>query len=482
MLAVPRLNELWTAPMNTDFASLSLSPDLLAVVSELGFDKLTPIQAESIPQLLSGKDLIGQSKTGSGKTAAFALPILQKLDMQTRALKALVLCPTRELSAQVAREMRKLGRRHRGLQVLVLAGGEPLRPQASALERGAHLAVGTPGRILDHLRRNGLDLSQIETVVLDEADRMLDMGFQEDMEEILGALPTNRQTVFFSATFPRSIEAMSRAYQSEPLRVSIEDEAQDQPDIRQLYVNAEPEQKHLALRWVLAHHPHESALIFCNFKASVAELEKTLSKAGMSVSSLHGDLEQYDRDQVMAKFRNASTRILVATDVAARGIDVKDLDLVVNYDLPSQPEIYVHRIGRTGRAGKTGLSVSIATEREKTKLRAIEEVTGIPIERVSMSKGDAQPEVAVLSQVLAREAKMDTIQISGGRKDKVRPGDILGALTGDAGNLDASQIGKIEIHDHFAYVAVSRDVSEKAFTSLSEGKIKGRKFRVRRID
>ncbi len=467
---------------NSDFRSLPLSPDLLAVVAELGFEKLTPIQAESIPLLLDGKDLIGQSKTGSGKTAAFALPMLHKLNMQTRALKGLVVCPTRELSAQVAREMRKLGRRHRGLQVLVLAGGEPLRPQASALERGAHLAVGTPGRILDHLRRNILDLSQIETIVLDEADRMLDMGFQEDMEEILGKAPTPRQTVFFSATFPRSIESMSGAYQSDPVRVTIEDEADEQPDIRQLYVTAEAEQKVLALRWVLAHHPHESALIFCNFKASVAELEKTLSKAGMSVASLHGDLEQYDRDQVMAKFRNSSTRILVATDVAARGIDVKDLDLVVNFDLPSQPEIYVHRIGRTGRAGKAGLSVSIATEREKSKVRAIEEVTGVSIERISMSSGDAQPEVAVLSQVLARDAKMDTIQISGGRKEKVRPGDILGALTGDAGNLQATEIGKIEIHDHFSYVAVSRDVSEAAIKSLSEGKIKGRKFRVRRID
>ncbi len=468
--------------MNTDFRSLSLSPDLLAVVAELGFEKLTPIQAESIPLLLDGKDLIGQSKTGSGKTAAFALPMLHKLDMQTRALKGLVLCPTRELSAQVAREMRKLGRRHRGLQVLVLAGGEPLRPQASALERGAHLAVGTPGRVLDHLRRNILDLSQIETIVLDEADRMLDMGFQEDMEEILGAAPSPRQTVFFSATFPRSIESMSSAHQHEPVRVTIEDEADEQPDIRQLYVTAEVEQKLRALRWVLAHHPHESALIFCNFKASVAELEKTLSKAGMSVASLHGDLEQYDRDQVMATFRNASTRILVATDVAARGLDVKDLDLVVNFDLPSQPEIYVHRIGRTGRAGKTGLSVSLATEREKTKLRAIEEVTGVPIERISMSSGDAQPEVAVHSQVLARDAKMDTIQISGGRKEKVRPGDILGALTGDAGNLQATEIGKIEIHDHFSYVAVARDVSEAALKSLSEGKIKGRKFRVRRVE
>jgi len=468
-------------PMTTDFSSLGLLPDLLTVVAELGFNKLTPIQAESIPLLLAGKDLIGQSKTGSGKTAAFALPMLHKLNMQSRELKGLVLCPTRELSAQVAREMRKLGRRHRGLQVLVLAGGEPLRPQASALERGAHLAVGTPGRILDHLRRGILDLRSVETIVLDEADRMLDMGFQEDMEEILRAAPAPRQTVFFSATFPRSIEAMSHAYQTEAVRITIEDESEAQPDIRQLVVRAEAEDKLRTLRWVLAHHPHESALIFCNFKASVAELEKTLSKAGMSVASLHGDLEQYDRDQVMAKFRNASTRILVATDVAARGIDVQNLDLVINYDLPSQPEIYVHRIGRTGRAGKAGLSVSLSTAREQSKVEAIQEITGIPMERISMSAAGEQPEVAPLAQVLSREAKMETIQISGGRKEKVRPGDILGALTGEAGGLQATDIGKIEIHDHFSYVAVAKSVSQAAVESLCEGRIKGRKFRARLV-
>jgi len=467
--------------MNTDFGSLSLSPDLLAVVAELGFEKLTPIQAESIPLLLDGKDLIGQSKTGSGKTAAFALPMLNRLDMRTRALKGIVLCPTRELSAQVAREMRRLGRRHRGLQVLVLAGGEPLAPQAGALERGAHLAVGTPGRVLDHLRRGILDLSQIETIVLDEADRMLDMGFEEDMQEILGAAPARRQTVLFSATFPRSIESMSQAYQVNPVRVTVEGEPEAEANIEQRFITTEPEQKLLTLRWVLAHHPHESALIFCNFKASVAELEKTLSRAGMSAASLHGDLEQYDRDQVLAKFRNGSTRVLVATDVAARGLDVTDLDLVINYDLPSQPEIYVHRIGRTGRAGKSGLAVSIATDREKQKLRAIEELTGVSMERIRMTQGDEQPEVALEQKALAREAKMDTLQISGGRKEKVRPGDILGALTGEAGNLQAADVGKIEIHDHFSYVAVSRAVSEVAFTSLSEGRIKGRKFRVRRV-
>jgi ATP-independent RNA helicase DbpA len=467
--------------MITDFRALPLAPALLEVVAELGFETLTPVQAESIPVLLAGKDLIGQSKTGSGKTAAFALPMLHRLEMRSRALKGLVICPTRELSAQVAREMRKLGRRHPGLQVLVLAGGEPLRPQASALERGAHLAVGTPGRILDHLRRDILDLSQLDTIVLDEADRMLEMGFQQDIEEIMASAPKRRQTVLFSATFPRSIESMSHAYQTNPARITIAEDTGDKPDIAQRVMFVEPEQKMLALRFILGQHPHESALIFCNFKAGVTALEQTLSRVGMSVGSLHGDLEQYDRDQVMAKFRNASTRILVATDVAARGLDVKDLDLVVNYDLPSQPEVYVHRIGRTGRAGKSGVAVSLATERERSKLRSIEALTQAPIETISLRSDTEQLEVAAPSQELARDAKMDTLQISGGRKEKVRPGDILGALTGEAGKLEAAQVGKIEIHDHFSYVAVARTISEVALERLREGRIKGRKFRVRRV-
>lgn len=465
--------------MTLEFQSLPLSADLLAVIAELGFTALTPIQAQTIPVLLEGKDLVGQSKTGSGKTAAFAIPMLQKLDMERRDLKGLVLCPTRELCAQVAREIRRLGRRHKGLQVLELAGGTALRPQAHALWRGAHLAVGTPGRVLDHLQKRTLDLRGLDTLVLDEADRMLDMGFEDEMSAILAATPATRQTVFFSATFPRTFEAMSHQFQRDPVRVTVESEAEDTRQIRQVLVTAEPTDKLAALQWVLAAHPHESALIFANMKVTVQELERTLTKAGVSVAALHGDLEQFDRDQVLARFRNASTRVLVATDVAARGLDVKDLDLVVNYDLPAQPEIHVHRIGRTGRAGKTGLSVSIATPREDAKVQNIEKLTGVVMERLSMDDAAPTPEVQAVG--LARDARMDTIQISGGRKEKVRPGDILGALTGEAGGLAASDVGKIEIHDHFSYVAVSRDVSRAAVRSLIDGTIKGRKFQARLV-
>ena len=463
--------------MATDFAELSLSPALLAVVAELGFLKMTPIQAQTVPVLLEGKDLVGQSRTGSGKTAAFGLPILERLDLQSREIQALILCPTRELSAQVAREVRRLGRRHAGLTVLVLAGGEPLGRQKGALEKGAHIVVGTPGRVLDHLRRRSLRVHRVGTVVLDEADRMLDMGFQDDMEKILKALPVARQTVFFSATYPSSIAELCQKHQKDPVFVKVEAEPEQAAEITQLVITAETETKIGALRWVLATYPHESALVFANLKVTVAEIAKVLSESGVSADSLHGDLEQYDRDKVMAKFRNASTRVLVATDVAARGIDIADLDLVVNFDLPSQPDVYVHRVGRTGRAGKVGLAVSLRTSREDGKVAAIEQFTGqklVVTERELVARG----EKAAIAKSLERDAKMATLRISGGRKEKVRPGDILGALTGEAGGLSAADVGKIEIHDHFSYVAVSKSVSRDAQRSMSEGRIKGRKFQI----
>ena len=463
--------------MATDFSELALSPALLAVVEELGFQKMTPIQAQTVPVLLEGKDLVGQSRTGSGKTAAFALPILERLNLQTREIAALVLCPTRELSAQVAREIRRLGRRHAGLAVLVLGGGEPIGRQKSALEKGAHIAVGTPGRVLDLLRRRSLRVHRVGTVVLDEADRMLDMGFQDDMEKILKALPEKRQTVFFSATYPSSIAELCEKHQKDPVFVKVEAEPEQAAEITQLVIPVEAEQKIGALRWVLASYPHESALVFANLKVTVAEIAKVLGEAGVSADSLHGDLEQYDRDKVMAKFRNASTRVLVATDVAARGIDIENLDLVVNFDLPSQPDIYVHRIGRTGRAGKVGLAISLRTSRDDGKVAAIEQFTG---QKLTVTEREMVPrgEKAAIAKTLERDAKMATLRISGGRKEKVRPGDILGALTGEAGGLSAADVGKIEIHDHFSYVAVSKSVSRDAQQSLSAGKIKGRKFNV----
>ncbi|MEZ6015970.1 MAG: ATP-dependent RNA helicase DbpA [Planctomycetota bacterium] len=466
--------------MPTNFDALSLSEALLAVVAELGYTQPTPIQAAGIPALLAGRDLIGQSKTGSGKTAAFTLPILQRIELAERALQALVLCPTRELCAQVAREARKLGRAHAGLTVLELTGGQPARPQREALQRGVHIAVGTPGRVLDHLQRHALDPRQLKFVVLDEADRMLDMGFGEGVGRILRALPRARQTALFSATFPPSIEVMSAEYQRDAVRVTIEAPAEATLAIDELQLVARPEERLRALCVVLERFPHESALVFCNFKATVAEVARTLGAAGLSVDRLDGDLEQFHRDQVLARFRNQSVRVLVATDVAGRGIDVDGLDLVVNYELPTQPEVYVHRIGRTGRAGKTGVAVSLTSGPNDTRIAAIEQLTGrtiAPLPRAAQDGADLDALLEALSARAASAPQMTTILISGGRKDRVRPGDILGALTGDAGGLAGAQVGKIEVQDTLSYVAVAARVGQRAVERLNAGRIKGKRFR-----
>jgi ATP-independent RNA helicase DbpA len=387
-----------------------------------------------------------------------------------------VLCPTRELCAQVARELRKLGRRHQGLAVLELAGGQPIRPQMDALQRGVHIVIGTPGRLLDHLGRSTLVTRSITTVVLDEADRMLDMGFGADVETILHALPSSRQTVLFSATLPRSIRALSRNYQRAAVQVTIDEPAGATPEIRQLRLTVEADEAFHALCWLLQRHPHESALVFCNFKSTVLELSSKLTAAGVSVGRLDGDLDQFQRDLVLARFRNQSVRLLIATDVAGRGLDVEGLDLVINYELPQQPGVYVHRIGRTGRAGKPGFAISLTTARQAGRLRAIEESTGIPIE-VLERDADYDIDTGQLLEAIALSSRMVTVQISGGRKDKVRPGDILGALTGEAGGLQGADIGKIEIQDRLSYVAVSRRVAQHAVDQLNLGCIKGKRFR-----
>jgi len=452
------------------FDQLSLSPSLLEVLSELNLRTMTPIQEQSIPLLMDRRDLIGQSQTGSGKTAAFAIPILEGLDIRQRYPQALVLCPTRELCTQVAREIRKLGRRLPGLQVAILSGGQPIRPQIAAMQSGLHIAVATPGRLLDHLERKTLSLGRVKTVVLDEADRMLDMGFLEDISRVFEFVPKHRQTVFFSATFDEQIDSVSRRFQRNPARVTIAEVGVQSLQIEQLFYEvADDAQKAEALRWLLLERQPASALVFVRLRATANELAELLSRAGLSSDALHGDLEQYDRDRAMARFRNQSTRVLVATDVAARGLDVLDLDLVVNYDMPSQGDSYIHRIGRTGRAGKTGLAISLGTHREQAKLDHYESLTGAPVQRLGYLPDSP---VAAPTQAL-----MSTLHIWGGRKDKIRPGDILGALTGELG-LSAQDVGKIEIHDRLCYVAVTAELARKAAHDLNEGQIKGRKFKV----
>ena len=465
--------------MSSGFDTLGLSSDLQEVVAELGYERPTAIQVRAIPPILSGRDLLGQSKTGSGKTAAFALPLLQSIELEGRRLQALVLCPTRELCAQVARDFRKLGRRHPGLQVLSLAGGEPLRPQANALERGVHVAVGTPGRVVDHLTRATLDLGQVQTAVLDEADRMLDMGFEEQMDQILSKLPTRRQTLLFSATFPESIRDISLRHQRAAVHIEIDvDGGETDQGIQELCIELAGRDREAALLPLLAGYLNDSAIIFCNMKVTVARVAALLKQAGVSAASLHGDLEQYQRDRVMARFRNKSIRVLVATDVAARGIDVEDLELVINYDLPHSAEVYVHRVGRTGRAGKHGLALSLYDHRGETKIREIQRHTGRPMNSVTASSIVDSVHPSALEK-LRRPALMQTVEVAGGRKDKVRPGDLLGALTGEAGGLMGTQVGKIELHARHCFVAIATEVAEKAALALSDGKIKGRRFRAK---
>lgn len=467
-----------TAP--TKFSALSISPSLIQVTEELGYENLTPIQAQSIPLLLEGHDIIGQSKTGSGKTAAFSIPILERIQLRNRTPQALILSPTRELAAQVVREIRKLGRKSSGLQVLELAGGQPLFSQTNALEKGVHIVVGTPGRVLDHLNRRNLDLSQILFLILDEADRMLDMGFQDDMEKILKNVPQKRQTLLFSATFPHTIESLSKSYQKNPQRVTVPDEAKTAPAIRQIYFQASPEVKFNGLLWILQQNKPESAILFCNLKTTVIELTRSLIQVGLSAGCIHGDLEQSDRDRVMAKFRNQSIRFLVATDVAARGIDVADLEAVVNYDLPARADVYVHRVGRTGRAGKKGLAISLVAPRELGKIQAIEKYAGFHIEEKKLARLE-NLDVEEFKSSLPQNSLMATLFIASGRKDKMRPGDILGALTGEAAGLKGTDIGKIEIHDRFSYVAIAKTLAPIALQRLRDGRIKGRKLRIEMV-
>ncbi|WP_413587139.1 ATP-dependent RNA helicase DbpA [Bdellovibrio sp. HCB274] len=462
--------------MNTRnaFSNLNLKPELLAVVQELGFQTMTPIQEQSIPALLTGKDLIGQSKTGSGKTAAFILPILNQLELNQKTVQAVIICPTRELATQVLTEVRRLGRKLVGLQTMSLTGGAQTgREQQQELEKGVQIVVGTPGRILDLASKGRLFLEDVKTVVLDEADKMFDMGFIVEIGNLMKELPTQRQTVLFSATFSEAVLDLSRRYQKNPARVTIQ-EAPESLLIEEVTYDSEESNKADNLMRVLQQHQAESCIVFCNTKNSVNDLMNRFLDLKASVTCLHGDLEQRDRERVMAMFKNGSAKILVATDVAARGLDIENLELVINYDFPLQPETYVHRIGRTGRAGKSGVAVTLISARDTLKLIEIEQITGRKFQK---------PALGFKNQFGLnwewKQSPMQTLMISGGRKNKIRPGDILGALTGAAGGLKAADIGKIEMHDTYSYVAVRSDSANHALNSLRNGKIKAQKFQVK---
>lgn len=457
----------------TAFSTLKLSTALLENISSLGYQAMTPIQALSLPTILEGKDVIAQGKTGSGKTAAFTLGLLEKLDVKNFRIQALVLCPTRELADQVANEIRKLGRTINNIKVLTLCGGIPFGPQAGSLEHGAHIVVGTPGRISDHLRRGTLKLDSLNTLVLDEADRMLDMGFQAEIDAIIDQTPQQRQTLLFSATFPEQIHAIAQRIMIEPVIVQAAT-THDDSSIQQHFYQVDDETDRLtALRLLLLQFRPESAVVFCNTKIETQSVADELARHGFSVLALHGDLEQRDRDQTLAQFANKSASILIATDVAARGLDIDTLDAVINYDIARDAETHVHRIGRTGRAGSKGLACTLYNEKERARIARIEVYLDQTLETQPL------PPLSILEQPIYKPP-MTTLQIDGGKKQKVRPGDILGALTGEDG-ITGNQVGKIQVFENFAYVAVNRDAAKAALKKLSEGKLKGRSFRVRQI-
>jgi len=456
----------------TAFAALPLKQSMLQNLSTLGYEEMTPIQARSLPLILAGSDVIAQAKTGSGKTAAFGIGLLSRLVVSCFAVQGLVLCPTRELADQVGKELRRLARCTGNIKILTLCGGVPFGPQLASLEHGAHIVVGTPGRVLDHLRRGSLDLRALRMLVLDEADRMLDMGFSDDLSAIVAAAPGNRQTLLFSATYPPSIAAMSAALQHQPATVKVE-ALHDGRQIEQLFFMVESGERLAAVARILGHYRPASALVFCNSKKECQEVADALRQRGFPALAIHGDLEQRERDQVLARFANKSVSVLVATDVAARGIDIKELAAVVNYELTRDPEVHIHRIGRTGRAGERGLALSLVTAAEHRRAAAIEEYLGAAVPRVELATLDA-PSAAAL------EAPMVTLCIDGGRKNKMRPGDILGALTGEAG-IPGSEVGKIDVFDFHTYVAIARSSAGLALSRLSANRIKGRFYKVRKI-
>jgi ATP-independent RNA helicase DbpA len=459
------------AASSLSFDSLPLAPATLANLKQLGYLQMTPIQAASLPLALAGRDLIAQAKTGSGKTAAFALCLLAKLNPRRFAVQALVLCPTRELADQVTQEIRRLARGADNIKVLTLCGGSTMRPQISSLEHGAHVVVGTPGRIMDHLQRESLDLSALDTLVLDEADRMLDMGFFDDIVTVAKACPTERQTLLFSATYPEGIATLARQFLRQPEQIALL-EQHEGSKIRQRFYEVTNDQRLAAVPLLLKHYRPVSTLAFCNTRQQCRDLLQVLRAEGFVALALHGELEQRERDQVLIQFANRSCSVLVATDVAARGLDIDQLEAVINVDITPDSEVHVHRIGRTGRVDQVGWALSLVSSNQKGRVANIVKTLGAEIEWHSLSE---LPESGDADKPLM--PPMVTLLILGGRKEKIRPGDVLGALTGEAG-FSKEQIGKINVTDTSTYVAVERGIAKDALRKLSAGTIKGKKVKV----
>lgn len=462
-----------TSASQTAFGTLPLSPAMLANLEQLGYLSMTAIQAAALPPALLGKDIIAQAKTGSGKTAAFALTLLANLNPRRFAVQTLVLCPTRELADQVTTEIRRLARAEDNIKVVTLCGGVPLRGQLTTLEHGAHIVVGTPGRIMDHLERGSLQLDALNTLVLDEADRMLDMGFFDDIVTVAKRCPKTRQTLLFSATYPEGIAKLSAQFMREPVTVKVEAQHAG-AQIEQRWYEVTESERLDAVSKLLVHFRPESTLAFCNTKAQCRDLVAVLHAQGISALALFGELEQRERDQVLVRFANRSCSVLVATDVAARGLDIASLAAVINVDVTPDAEVHIHRIGRTGRAGESGLALNLASMDEMGSVGKIEQMQG------RESKWHALSELQPASKE-PLVPPMVTLHIQGGRKEKIRPGDVLGALTADLG-YTREQVGKINVNEWSTYVAVNRDIAQQAASRLNAGRIKGKSVKVRVLE
>lgn len=454
----------------TSFSSLALSKPMFENLENLKYHKMTLIQEKSIPPILAGKDILAQAKTGSGKTAAFGIGLLHNLNVQRYRVQALVLCPTRELSEQVTGELRRIARFAHNIKLLNITGGMPMHRQEHSLSHEAHIVVGTPGRILKLLERKSLSLAEVNTLVLDEADRMLDMGFNEQISAIVRFAPKKRQTLCFSATFPQEIKKLSKKFLKEPLEIAVETQ-HDTSTIEQHFYITPREKKTDTTVALLCQHTPESSLIFCNTKDGCRQLDKELGQAGIHCLALHGDLEQRERTEVLVRFSNGSSRVLVATDVAARGLDISHLGAVINYDIPWNTETYIHRIGRTGRAGKEGMAFSLLAPEEKFRLDKINELMERDFSPESAHFGRRKKNANLVPE-------MNTLSINGGRKNKISAGDILGALTNNTG-ITGKDIGKIDRMDNLTFVAVARDKAGRAMEILRSSPIKGRKFTAR---
>jgi ATP-dependent RNA helicase DbpA len=455
---------------SSSFADLPLSAAMLANLERLGYLSMTPIQAASLPTTLAGKDLIAQAKTGSGKTAAFAIPLLAKLEVSRLEVQALVLCPTRELADQVTQELRRLARAEDNIKILTLTGGVMMRGQRTSLEHGAHIAVGTPGRIMDLMDRGNLNLDSVNTLVLDEADRMLDMGFYDSIAYVVKRVPSNRQTLLFSATYPESIAKLSAHFLKSPERITVESQ-HDAEKIQQRFFEIRDSERLRAVVQLLQHYRPVSTLAFCNTKQQCKDLMEALQAEGINALALHGELEQRDRDQVLVQFANRSCSVLVATDVASRGLDIAQLEAVINVDVTFEPELHIHRIGRTGRGEHEGIALSLVSPKEMGTLARVEEAQGRAAEWHNLAELTATSNEPL-------QPPMATLQIQVERKEKIRAGDVLGALTGEGG-IEGKNVGKITVGEFSTYVAVKRDLGAFAQKHLANAKMKGKSVRVR---